>query len=118
VATDSAYIDFTATNVDYKGRTFFYVNASHTLNWRVGGVITTVMQLSSANLQVNGTVVSTSDKRFKFNEMPLTNALNVTNQLEHVAYDQTIDLVEQYTTYTPQSHQCGFIAQSVEKMTN
>ncbi|MFM7990557.1 MAG: hypothetical protein ACKPKO_65680, partial [Candidatus Fonsibacter sp.] len=73
VGTDGAYIDFTARNADYKGR-IFYANASNTFNWRVGGVITTVMQLSSANLQVNGTVVSTSDKRFKFNEMPLTNA--------------------------------------------
>ncbi|MFM7988776.1 MAG: tail fiber domain-containing protein, partial [Candidatus Fonsibacter sp.] len=61
-----------------------------------------------------GTDVSTSDKRFKFNEMPLTSAVNVINQLEPVEYDQTIDLVEQYTTDTPQSHQCGFIAQSVE----
>ncbi|MFM7985129.1 MAG: tail fiber domain-containing protein [Candidatus Fonsibacter sp.] len=69
------------------------------------------MQLSSANLQVNGTVVSTSDKRFKFNEIPLTNALNVINKLEPVEYDQTIDLVEQYTPETPQSHQSGFIAQ-------
>ncbi|MFM7988871.1 MAG: hypothetical protein ACKPKO_57125, partial [Candidatus Fonsibacter sp.] len=48
VGTDGAYIDFTSPNVDYKGR-IFYANASNTLNWRVGGVITTVMQLSSAN---------------------------------------------------------------------
>ena len=52
VGTDGAYIDFTAPNVDYKGR-IFYANASNTFNRRVGGVITTVMQLSSANLQVN-----------------------------------------------------------------
>ena len=72
------------------------------------------MQLSSANLQVNGTVVATSDKRFKFNEKPLTNALDVINQLEPVEYDQTYDLDDQYTSDTPQSHQCGFIAQSVQ----
>ncbi|MFM7987567.1 MAG: hypothetical protein ACKPKO_50460, partial [Candidatus Fonsibacter sp.] len=78
VGTDGAYIYFTAPNVDYNGR-ILYANASNTFKWRVGGVITTVMQLSSANLQVNGTVVSTSDKRFKFNEKPLTNAWDVIN---------------------------------------
>ncbi|MFM7985169.1 MAG: hypothetical protein ACKPKO_38205, partial [Candidatus Fonsibacter sp.] len=38
------------------------------------------------------------------------------NKLEPDEYDQTVDLVEQYTTDTPQSHQCGFIAQSVQKI--
>ncbi|MFM7984473.1 MAG: hypothetical protein ACKPKO_34625, partial [Candidatus Fonsibacter sp.] len=52
VGTDGTYIDFTAPNVDYKGR-ICYAIASNTFSWRVGGVITTVMQLSSANLQVN-----------------------------------------------------------------
>ncbi|MFM7988178.1 MAG: hypothetical protein ACKPKO_53585, partial [Candidatus Fonsibacter sp.] len=33
--------------------------------------------------------------------------------MEPVAYDQTQDLVDQYTTDTPQSHHCGFIAQWV-----
>ncbi|MFM7986697.1 MAG: hypothetical protein ACKPKO_46020 [Candidatus Fonsibacter sp.] len=42
----------------------------------------------------------------------------VINKLEPVEYDQTVDLVEQYTTDAPQSHQCGFIAQSVQKMTS
>ncbi|MFM7979630.1 MAG: hypothetical protein ACKPKO_09975, partial [Candidatus Fonsibacter sp.] len=80
VGTDGAYIDFTAPNVDHKGQ-LFYANASNTLHWRVGGVIATVMQLRSANLQVNGTVVSTSDKRFT---RPVTNALGVISQLEPV----------------------------------
>ena len=31
-------------------------------------------------------------------------------------YDQTHDLVEQYTPDTPQSHQCGFIAQKVQQI--
>ncbi|MFM7981236.1 MAG: tail fiber domain-containing protein, partial [Candidatus Fonsibacter sp.] len=115
VGTGGAYLYFTAPNVDYNGR-IFYANASSTFNLRVGGVTTTVMQLSSANLQVNGTVVSTSDKRFKFNEKPLTNELDVINQLAPVAYDQTHDLVYQYTADTPQSHQCGFIAQSVQSI--
>ncbi|MFM7984607.1 MAG: hypothetical protein ACKPKO_35305 [Candidatus Fonsibacter sp.] len=39
--------------------------------------------------------------------------MDIINKLEPVEYDQTVDLVEQYTTDTPQSHQCGFIAQSV-----
>ncbi|MFM7982303.1 MAG: tail fiber domain-containing protein, partial [Candidatus Fonsibacter sp.] len=46
----------------------------------------------------------------------LINALDVINKLEPVEYDQTFDLVETYTPDTPQSHQCGFIAQSVEKI--
>ncbi|MFM7983165.1 MAG: hypothetical protein ACKPKO_27975, partial [Candidatus Fonsibacter sp.] len=46
VGIDGTYIDFTAPNVDYKGRTF-YANASNTWNWRAGGVITTVLQRSS-----------------------------------------------------------------------
>ena len=41
--------------------------------------------------------------------------MNIINKLEHVEYDQTVDLLAQYTTDTPQSHQCGFIAQSVQK---
>ncbi|MFM7983104.1 MAG: tail fiber domain-containing protein, partial [Candidatus Fonsibacter sp.] len=56
------------------------------------------------------------DKRLKFNEKPLTNALDVINQLEPVEYDQTHDLVDQYTADTPQYHQCGFIAQSVQSI--
>ena len=56
--------------------------------------------------------VSSSDKRLKFNEKPLTNALDVINRLEPVEYDQTRDLTDTYTADTPQSHQCGFVAQS------
>ena len=42
--------------------------------------------------------------------------MDIINKLEPVEYDQTFDLVEHYTPGTPQSHQCGFIAQSVEKL--
>ena len=45
---------------------------------------------------------------------PSTNALDVISRLEPVEYDQTVYLVDQYTSETPQSHQCGFIAQSVQ----
>ncbi|MFM7984198.1 MAG: tail fiber domain-containing protein, partial [Candidatus Fonsibacter sp.] len=74
------------------------------------------MTLNSSGLPVGGTFVSASGNILNFNEKPLTNALDVINQLEPVEYDQSVDLVEQYTTDTPQSHQCGFIAQSVQKI--
>ncbi|MFM7985840.1 MAG: tail fiber domain-containing protein [Candidatus Fonsibacter sp.] len=73
------------------------------------------MTLNYSGLSVGGTFVSASDKRLKFNEKPLTNALDIINKLEPVEYDQTYDLKEQNTTDTPQSHQCGFIAQSVQQ---
>ncbi|MFM7977804.1 MAG: tail fiber domain-containing protein [Candidatus Fonsibacter sp.] len=60
--------------------------------------------------------MSTRDKRFKFNEKPLTNALDFINQLTPVENYQTSDLVDKYTADTPQSHQCGFIAQSVQSI--
>ena len=44
------------------------------------------------------------------------NALDVINRLEPVEYDQTVDLIEQYTEDTPQFHQCGFIAQKVQQI--
>ena len=50
-------------------------------NWQVGGTATVAMKLTSTGLSVNGTDV-TSDKRLKFNEQPLTNALDVINRLE------------------------------------
>ncbi|MFM7981504.1 MAG: tail fiber domain-containing protein [Candidatus Fonsibacter sp.] len=67
-------------------------------------------------MNVGGTFVSASDKRLKFNDRPLSNALDIIKKLEPVEYDQTSDLVNNYTQETPQSHQCGFIAQSVQKI--
>ncbi len=61
-------------------------------------------------------MVSASDNRLKFTEKPLVNVLYVIGKLELVEYDQTFNLVANYTPETPQSHQCGFIAQSVEKV--
>ena len=72
--------------------------------------------LNSGGLSVGGTFVAASDKRLKFNDKPLVNALDVINKLEPVEYDQTYELVDQYTADLPQSHQCGFIAQEVEKI--
>ena len=74
------------------------------------------MALKPQGLYVGATLVSASDKRLKFNEKPLANALDIIGKLEHVEYDKTFDLVEHYTKETPQSHQCGFIAQLVEKI--
>ena len=72
------------------------------------------MRLLSTGLSVTGTVTS-SDKILKFNEQPLMNALAVINRLEPVEYDQTVDLIEQYTEDTLQYHQRGFIAQKVQQ---
>ena len=52
----------------------------------------------------------------KFIAKPLTNALDVINRLEPFEYDQTQNLTDTYTAATPQSHHCGFIAQSVEQI--
>ena len=93
-----------------------YSNTDSSFNWHVGGSATAKTTLNLAALYVGGTTVLPSDKRLKFNEKPLTNALDVINRLEPVEYDQTRDLTETYTADTPQSHQCGFIAQSVQQI--
>ena len=72
--------------------------------------------MNSTGVTVSGTFTNSSDKRLKFNEKPLVNALDIINKLEPAEYDQTHSLVDQYTSDTPQNHQCGFIAQSVEKI--
>ncbi|MFM7987429.1 MAG: tail fiber domain-containing protein, partial [Candidatus Fonsibacter sp.] len=74
------------------------------------------MTLNTTGLTVNGTVTPSSDSRLKFNATSLTNGLVVINKLEPMEYDQIYELVDHYTTYAPQSHQCGFIAQSVEQI--
>ena len=91
--SSSPYIDFTNIGTDFKGR-MIYGHADNSFSWQVGGTATNDMKLASTGLSVNGTVTS-SDKRLKFNEKPLTNVLNVMNKLEPVEYDQTYDLVDQ-----------------------
>ena len=76
-----------------------------------GGPGTARMTLNATALHVGGTTVSSSDRRLKFNEKPLTNGQDVINRLEVVEYDQTHYLTDEYTEDTPQSHQCGRIAQ-------
>ena len=76
--SSSPYIDFTTIGTDFKGR-LIYTRSDNSFNWQVGGTATVAMQLLSIGLSVNGTDV-TSDQRLKFNEKPLTNALDVTNK--------------------------------------
>ena len=54
--------------------------------------------------------------RLKFSENPLTNALDVINRLEPCEYQQTQEIVDQWTPDIQQSHQCGLKAQSVEQI--
>ena len=84
--------------------------------WMIADSGTPNMTLKSAGLYIGATLVSASDKRLKFNEKPLVNAEEIIGKLDPVEYDQTYDLIENYTPETPQSHQCGFIAQSIEKI--
>ncbi|MFM7983316.1 MAG: tail fiber domain-containing protein, partial [Candidatus Fonsibacter sp.] len=84
--------------------------------WLLGGSFTVRMGLNTTGLTVNGTITPSSDKRLKFNEKPIVNALDIINKLEPVEYDQTYELVDVYTPETPQSHQSGFLAQSVQKI--
>jgi hypothetical protein len=112
VCDSVGYIDITTPNNDSKGRYAFNIPSQYWY-WAIGS--TERMRLTATTLTVNGSAVS-SDKRLKFNEKPLVNALNVINRLEPVEYDQTQDLVDEYTSDTPQSHQCGFIAQSVAQI--
>ncbi|MFM7977961.1 MAG: tail fiber domain-containing protein, partial [Candidatus Fonsibacter sp.] len=93
-----AFIDFTTVNSDYRGR-FSFTLSSNQYDWSVwnGTSSPTKMTLNSSGLSVGGTFVSASDKRLKFNKKPLSNALNIISQLEPVEYDQTYDLVDQYT---------------------
>jgi hypothetical protein len=114
-ATNGGYIDIGIAGSDYKGR-LLYSNSSNAWTWRVGGTITSVMTLNSSGLSVVGTITPSSDKRLKFNEKPIVNALDIIKRLEPVEYDQTYYLVDEYTPDTPQSHQSGFIAQHVQQI--
>ena len=114
-APNGAYIDFTAVGSSTKGR-MMYTRSTDQYDWYIASSAPSKMTLKAAGLYVGATLVSASDKRLKFNEKPLVNALDIIARLEPVEYDQTFNLVENYTPETPQSHQCGFIAQSVEKM--
>ena len=68
---------------------FIYRHASSQLEWMIADTGTAKMTLESAGLYLGATLVSASDKRLKFNEKPLVNALDVIGKLEPVEYDQT-----------------------------
>ena len=59
------------------------------------------MTLAAGGRYVSGTFASASDKRLKWNEQPLANALDIINKPEPVEYDQTFDVVDHYTPETP-----------------
>ena len=59
------------------------------MRWYVNANTTLRMMLKTTVLTVYGTVTPSSDKRLKFNDQPLVNALDVINKLEPVEYDQT-----------------------------
>ena len=66
-----------------KGR-MVYRNASLQFEWAIADCFTAKMSLKPAGLYVGATLVSASDKRLKFNEQPLSNALDVIHKLEPV----------------------------------
>ncbi|MFM7988783.1 MAG: tail fiber domain-containing protein, partial [Candidatus Fonsibacter sp.] len=111
------FIDFTTPSQNFKGRMIyehFNVTSQGEFRWYINGSGTTKMTLNTTGLTVNGSVTPSSDSRLKFNSTSLTNGLTVINKLAPLEYDQIYELVEQYSPDVPQSHQYGFIAQSVE----
>jgi hypothetical protein len=90
-----------------------FMHAAASFYWTIGAAVR--LTLSSTSL-TGPTYSATSDKRLKFNEKPLTNALNVINKLEPLEYDQTQAIVDQFNENTPHIHQCGFIAQSIQEV--
>ena len=46
----------------------------------------------------------------------MVNESDVIKRLDPVEYEQTQDLGDQYTPETPQSHQCGFLAQAAQQI--
>ncbi|MFM7978536.1 MAG: tail fiber domain-containing protein, partial [Candidatus Fonsibacter sp.] len=100
--------------VDYYTNTFPRLDKANFVGINRSGP--TNMTLSTTGLTVNGTVTQSSDSRLKFNSKSLTNGLTVINKLEPLEYEQIYEFVEQYSPDAPQSHQGGFIAQSVEQI--
>ena len=91
-AVNGAYIDFKTASVRFKaGARFNYCDSSSQFDWYIASSFTSKMTLKSGGLYLGATLVSSSDKRLKFNEKPLINALDVINKLEPVEYDHTFD---------------------------
>ena len=94
--SSGGYIDFTLARTYYKGR-MVYIHAGSQFEWMIADSGTPKMTLKSAGLYLGATLVSATDKRLKFNYKPLDNALDIIGRLEPVEYDQTSNLVEDYT---------------------
>ena len=78
-AVTSAYIDCTIANTDWNGR-ILYTFSTAAFAWCIGSTWTAKMTLKSGGLYIGATLVSASDKRLKFNEKPLANALDMINK--------------------------------------
>ena len=96
------------------------IACSSALTFWAGSVITTFAggdiwfyPPSGSNVRTNRSFIGSSDDRLKFNEIPVSNALNIINQLNVVKYDKVGNLDE-----TPDSSntmiEIGLIAQEVE----
>ena len=70
------YIDFTVAGTDSQGR-MVYRHASSQFEWNIADRGTPKMTLKSSGLYIGATLVSASDKRLKFKEKPLVNALDI-----------------------------------------
>ena len=81
---------FTTAGTDMKGR-MLYRNSSSQFEWNIVDRFTAKMTLKSAGLDLGAALVSASDKRLKFNDKLLVNALDIINKLEPVEYDQTFN---------------------------
>ena len=90
-ASSLQYIDFTIPLTDYKGR-ILYGSGSNEFKFAVASS-SVKATLNTTGLTVVGTILPSSDKRLKFHEKPIINALDIINKLEAVEYDQTYDLV-------------------------
>ena len=113
----TTFIDLNTVKGDYRAR-FGYGLSANQWSWTVCTRSGSAVQLTlqSSSLHVGGTRKSASDNRWKFNEQHLANELYVINKREPFGNDQSHDLLDQYTTDTPKSHQCRFKDQSAQSI--
>ena len=93
--------DFLYANAGFKFATTGKVNINLTSN-----TVTFSCNLQTGDLASTGNVTSSSDRAFKLNIIPITNALATVRQLEGVSYNLK----------TTGHKQFGFIAQDVERI--
>ena len=98
------YIDNAAAGIKINGPNGAYIKSAKPIF---------VCEVSTRSISVIRTISQRSDKRFKI--IVKSNALDVIDILEPIEYEQTHNLVNNYTPVTTQSHHCGFIAQSVQQ---